>query len=85
MFVGQWLTILFAERAEQAANSQPAQRLIIQREEQLKHARARLSNKRPLELWNGASGDAQLDFRWGNASDLLADIHTGLGYGEDNA
>lgn len=85
MFVEQWLTILFATGPEQVTKTRPAERLIIEREEQLKHHRARLSNKRALELWNGASGDRQLDFRWGNASVLLADIHVGLGHGGDDA
>jgi hypothetical protein len=79
------LEILFSEAAEGTIVSPAAKRLIVEREEQLKHTRARLSNKRALELWNGASGDRQLDFRWGNVSTLLDDIHAGLGHGEDDA
>ncbi|MGA2256604.1 MAG: DUF6361 family protein [Thermoguttaceae bacterium] len=85
VFVDQWLEILFSEAAEGTIVSPAAKRLIVEREEQLKHTRARLSNKRALELWNGASGDRQLDFRWGNVSTLLDDIHAGLGHGEDDA
>ena len=84
MFVDQWLSILFAEGPEQTTTSQPARRLIVQ---------ARSSSSTPAPgcrtsgLWNsdGASRARQLDFRWGNASTLLADIHTGLGNGGDYA
>lgn len=85
MFVDQWLGILFAEGPDRIPGSSAAQRLIVEREEQLKHTRARLSNQRALELWNGASGDRQLDFRWRNVSVLLDDIHTGLGHGGEHA
>jgi hypothetical protein len=84
-FVDRWLSILFAEGPDRIADNQAARRLIVERESQLKHARARLTNKRALELWSGASGDRQLEFRWRNASRLLADIHTGLGHGDGNA
>jgi hypothetical protein len=85
LFVDQWLGILFAEGSDRIPGSAAAHRLIVQREEQLKHTRARLSNNRALELWNGASGDRQLDFRWRNASTLLNDIHAGLGHGGEHA
>lgn len=85
LFVDQWLDILFGQGAEHVPESREAQRLIVQREDQLKHNRARLSNKRALELWNGASGDRQLDFRWGNVSALLQDIHAGLAGGANDA
>ena len=84
-FVDRWLSILFTGGPDRIAENAAARQLIVQREAQLKHARARLTNKRALELWSGASGDRQLDFRWRNASRLLADIHSGLGHGDGDA
>ena len=52
--------------------------LIRERERRLKKSLARIGNPRAQELWNGDSGSAQLDFRWGIAQDLLGDIFDAL-------
>jgi hypothetical protein len=38
--------------------------LIENRERQLKRGRARIGNPRAWELWSGAAGTGQLDYRW---------------------
>jgi hypothetical protein len=48
--------------------------LIRDREVQLKRALARLTSRRALELWNGAAGADQLDYRWGTAQQMIEDI-----------
>ena len=49
-------------------------RLVQSREVALKKGRARLANRRHLELWNGASGTGQLDLRWRISQRLLLNI-----------
>ncbi len=51
-----------------------ALRLVQSREVALKKGRARLANRRYLELWNGASGTGQFDLRWRISQRLLLDI-----------
>jgi len=53
--------------------------LIRARERTLKRAQARLENPRPLELWGGAAGASQLDYRWRTVQTIVADIQRGLG------
>ena len=78
-FVNEWLRLIFNEvRIASIAENKDAQRLIHDREVQLKRDRARLENLRPLELWMGASGDRQLDFRWSTARTIVKDILEGL-------
>jgi Family of unknown function (DUF6361) len=52
--------------------------LIRDRERRLKKNLARIDNPRAQELWQGASGNAQLEFRWGITQQLLGDIFVGL-------
>jgi hypothetical protein len=78
-FVTSWLDIaLHASRLDQVVESQQPRDLIEQREVQLKHGLARLRNQRALELWPGAAGDRQLDFRWTSAQWISQDIVNGL-------
>jgi hypothetical protein len=85
VFVDEWLRLLFSQaRAGSMAENKDAQRLVHDREVQLKHARARLENPRALELWLGASGDGQLDFRWTTTSNIVNDILQGLDREEDS-
>jgi len=84
-FVNEWLRLVFAEAGTASiAHNQEAQGLVHDREVRLKRARARLENPRALELWPGASGAGQLEFRWTTASNLVNDILAGLYYGEAN-
>ncbi|MBD2451419.1 hypothetical protein H6G76_30710 [Nostoc sp. FACHB-152] len=74
-FIKRWLNFaLKTEVAQTIATHQEARRLIQEREIALKGSQARLSNPRALELWNGGSGIAQLDYRWGTTQKILGDI-----------
>jgi hypothetical protein len=76
----------FAERWIAAAKTDPAaaiesydlRQLITTRERSLKGSLARLTNRRPLERWNGASGLGRLTYRWREARTVTADIRAGL-------
>lgn len=78
-FVDRWFELMFhaSSLGDLMTNPDVAQ-LIEFRERQLKGNRARLQNRRALELWQGASGDRQLDFRWSVVKQIIADIVTGL-------
>jgi hypothetical protein len=83
-FVNEWLRLVFDKaRTVSIVQNKEAQMLIHDREVRLKRARARLENPRALELWPGASGDSQLDFRWTTAMDIVNDILYGLYQAED--
>jgi Family of unknown function (DUF6361) len=58
--------------------SKEADRLIEQREVQLKGNLARLANPSARERWNENSGTRQMDFRWWVTQALLKDIFEGL-------
>lgn len=78
-FVDTWFHYLFATPSLATLKDNPqVQRLIERRELGLKQNRARLTNPRALELWQGRSGDRQLDFRWSSAQIFAADILNGL-------
>ncbi|MCC6349829.1 MAG: hypothetical protein IT347_09605 [Candidatus Eisenbacteria bacterium] len=65
VFIEQWHTLAMAGPGS-VARSERARRLIADREQALKGHLARLSNPRQLELWRGASGTGQMDYRWGD-------------------
>jgi hypothetical protein len=77
-FIEQWWTFALDGDASRLRNNQDARAVIYSRERKLKKNLARLDNPRALELWNGESGTAQLDFRWNITRDLLNDIAAGL-------
>jgi hypothetical protein len=77
-FVNTWWDLALAGNALRLGDDRPARALIRERERRLKKNLARIDNPRALELWNGASGTVQLDFRWGISQQLLEDIFTGL-------
>lgn len=79
-FVDAWLDSLCSiQHASAVADSQPARDLIADRERRLKGGQARLHNRRALEMWNGAAGTGQLNYRWPNVQTILNDIYLGLG------
>jgi len=79
-FVGKWLELVFkGAKPDDVVENRAAHALIRARESRLKGKRARLENPRALEMWRGASGDRQLDYRWANVSVIVADIVGGLG------
>jgi Family of unknown function (DUF6361) len=74
-FVESWvkLAIAYPSATSIREGAEPRE-LIKRREEWLKRGLARFSNARALELWGGSSGLGQIDFRWGQAKRLGADI-----------
>ena len=79
LFIEQWLSLALKPGSARSIHSNTKARdLIHARERTLKHALARLDNRRALELWNGAAGTGQLDFRWAQAGTIIEDILTGL-------
>src|SRR6202162_858444 len=77
-FINTWWNLALAGDALALRDDRSARTLIRERERRLKKNLARIDNPRALELWNGASGTAQLEFRWGISQQLLQDIFTGL-------
>lgn len=78
-FVETWLQVVPSPgRARRVAESVEARTLVHQREQSLKHNRARLDNRRYLELWGGAAGTAQLNYRWRVSQRIITDILQGL-------
>jgi hypothetical protein len=78
-FIDSWLDIALAPGGASGVASDPrARTLITDRELARKRAQARLSNRRALELWNGASGLYRLSYRWPSAHLILSDIAEGL-------
>jgi hypothetical protein len=74
-FIDRWLDLVLNEGvARNIASHTVARGLIHDRERALKHGLARLDNRRALELWNGAAGTGQLDFRWAEARTITGDI-----------
>jgi len=79
VFVDHWFKLVFDSPGyEKVMNSQAARSLIKTREFQLKRNRARLENRRALEMWGGESGTRQLSYRWQTASAFVSDIIRGL-------
>lgn len=77
-FVDNWLNwAIVPAAARRIAENIQARTLISERERQLKKALARLENPRALELWNGAAGTSQLDYRWRIARRHAVDIIEG--------
>jgi hypothetical protein len=78
-FIDRWLDYVltpgFPKRAKQDAD---ARRLIVERESLLKGPRARIGNKRALEMWTGAAGTRQLEYRWFRVERIILDILQGL-------
>ena len=76
-FSEQWI-----QRTLSAPTGMPTDReahgLVAAREYQLKGRRARLGNPEQLQLWGGASGAFQLDYRWGITTTVVNDIVRGL-------
>ena len=77
-FIDSWWDIVVAGKPSAVHSDRTARVLIRERERHLKKNLARIDNPRAQEQWQGASGAAQLDYRWGITQQLLDDIFTGL-------
>jgi hypothetical protein len=74
-FVEGWLPQLLSIASNGVISKAPALRAMIRsRETWLKRGRSRFTSQRHRELWTGAAGAAQLDFRWGIAGRIVNDI-----------
>lgn len=74
-FVTDWIEQVRAVRhPTDLRRDRRVREMIRHREGHLKRNRARLWNRRHLELWGGQSGTQQLDFRWNVSQRLLLDI-----------
>lgn len=83
-FINSWIKmVLNDDYFNQLPQDKTARRLIIEREVALKHGRARLENQRYLELWSGAAGTRQLNYRWPVVNTIINDILNGLLNGEE--
>lgn len=76
-FITNWIESARNMGAD-VADSECARDLIREREQRVKRGRARLENRSALEQWGGASGTAQLDYRWGVAQRIINDVFEGL-------
>jgi hypothetical protein len=79
LFVDAWVNAVCADQSSAVADDQALRDLVTRRERQQKKAQSRLSNERLLRTWSGASGSAQLVYRWPQVRRILTDIHDGLG------
>lgn len=79
-FVTHWYGIALNAADSRAFTnaSSPARSLVRDRERHLKKVRARIGNDKMLVNWNGSSGAAQLNYRWGVASQIVEDIVSAL-------
>ena len=84
-FVESWVANLKQNDPASVADSSYARTLVQDREVRLKRSRARLTNRRRLELWGGESGTGRMDYRWGSAKRILEDIFEGLAQGKGDA
>lgn len=85
-FISRWIDNLKRDGpAGVVPRGSAARALVREREIQLKRGRARLQNRRRLELWGGRSGTGRMAYRWGVTKVLLKDIFDGLARSEGDA
>lgn len=71
-FVADWSALV--QRGQPLADDADARALILRRETRLKGPKARLNNDAALARWGGASGAAELNFRWPVVQRHLRDL-----------
>jgi len=82
-FADRWISLVLEGRdVATLATDEMARSLLYDREVALKRNRARLENQRALELWSGAAGASQLNYRWSAVQAITNDILLGM---ENNA
>ena len=77
-FVEEWCLRVVSGEPRRLQGADDTRELIFSRERQIKGALARCGNRRSREMWRGEAGLGRMDFRWTNASVVLADIAAGL-------
>jgi hypothetical protein len=78
LFSERWIVLVLECQASHIAQSASARQLIAEREQRMKGTRARLVNPDQLNLWGGASGTGQLDYRWDITQKVVNDIVRGF-------
>jgi len=77
-FIEKWIELLTHADLAHLTESEDARGFISSREREHKRAQARLTNKRLLQAWLGASGSRALAYRWTQMRPVIHDIHDGL-------
>jgi hypothetical protein len=78
-FVTRWLDVLFEDgKITDPTDNQMMRRIVFDRETWLKRGLSRLTSTRHLDLWSGAAGTGQLNYRWVVGNRLVRDIQHGL-------
>lgn len=72
-FIDQWIDLVGT--GDDLSKSKVADKLVENRERQIKGGRARFVNQAALDRWSGASGLGRLDFRWGISRSHLLDLY----------
>lgn len=78
VFSEHWIALVLENGTKTIERHEAARRLIAEREQRLKGSRARLDNQDQLNLWGGASGTEQLNYRWGITKTVVDDIVQGF-------
>lgn len=77
-FVQRWAQLATAGRPERLLTDSTTHELIIRREHELKHARARLTYDEALDRRRGYPAPDAMVFRWPQASRIIRDILDGI-------
>ena len=77
LFVERWTDAVVRGQASAAADDRALRQLVAERERKQKRSQSRLVNERLLRTWAGASGSAQLVYRWQTVRTLVTDILEG--------
>jgi len=78
-FVRRWINkLLGGKDLPRIEKDKKARSLVRSREKTLKGGRSRFTSKQHRDLWGGAAGNFQLDFRWWVTKRLVNDIIDGL-------
>ncbi len=77
LFVDWWLERAIGNPREVVSSAEIGRR-IIAREERVKGARAKLSNRRAREQSPAAQGGGLMSFRWAQVQRIVGDIHEGM-------
>jgi hypothetical protein len=81
-FVDSWLAFVRSPRLSTVSRDSVARDLVSNRERMLKRGLARVDGGRALELFQGAAGTRQIDYRWtATVRQMLSDIQEGLASG----
>ena len=79
LFVEQWIGLVMAHDPKTLPKRADTRKLIQERERLLKREHARLTNQRALEMWGGAAGTRQFEYRWSRPGQrIISDILQGL-------